>query len=85
MRTTMFALGAALILAATVGAADAKNHQQNRGSDRVAPTWNGTSPPGFSQGNKSWRDSTPPGWAKGKGKRRGWNDQSVPPGLYKRQ
>jgi hypothetical protein len=85
MRTTMFALGASLILAATAGAADAKYHQQNRGIDRFAPTWNGTSPPGFSQGNKSWRNATPPGWAKGKGKRRGWNDQSVPPGLYKRR
>jgi hypothetical protein len=49
-----------------------------------APTWQGSSPPGFSQGMKTgWRGgSVPPGWSKGK--KTGWNGRGVPPGLYGR-
>jgi hypothetical protein len=49
-----------------------------------APTWQGSRPPGFSQGTKTgWRGgSVPPGWSKGK--KTGWHDQGVPPGLYGR-
>jgi hypothetical protein len=49
-----------------------------------APTWQGSSPPGFSQGTKTgWRGgSVPPGWSKGK--KTGWNGRGVPPGLYGR-
>ncbi len=84
MHKVVIAIGAFLVLAATMGAAGAKNNGQNRDNDAVSPSWNGTSPPGFSKGGKTWRSSTPPGWSKGNGKRRGWNDQTVPPGLYKR-
>ena len=45
------------------------------------PTWQGSSPPGFSQGGKTgWNDgSVPPGWSKGK--KKGWRGRNVPPGL----
>ena len=48
------------------------------------PTWQGSHPPGFSQGTKSgWHGgSVPPGWSKGK--KTGWNGRGVPPGLYGR-
>ena len=85
MHKVVLSLGASLLLAVTMGAADAKNHGQGRGNDEARPNWTGTSPPGFSKGNKAWRNSTPPGWTKANGKRRGWNGQTVPPGLYKRK
>ena len=46
--------------------------------------WQGSNPPGFSQGSKTgWHGSSvPPGWSKGK--KTGWKDQRVPPGLYDR-
>jgi hypothetical protein len=83
MQKLMITLGASLVLALTMSAADAK--KPDRTNDATPSSWTGTSPPGFAQGNKSWKNSTPPGWTKKQGKRRGWNDQSTPPGLYKRQ
>src|SRR5437764_1428118 len=48
------------------------------------PTWQGSNPPGFSQGVKTgWNGaSVPPGWSKDK--KKGWNGRGVPPGLYGR-
>ena len=47
-------------------------------------TWQGSNPPGFSQGGKTgWNNgSVPPGWSKGK--KKGWRGRNVPPGLYAR-
>ena len=83
MQKPIFILGAVVAVVFAIGIADAK--KPGRGNDQSSPGWNGTSPPGFSQGDKAWRTSTPPGWAKNRGNKRGWNDQSMPPGLYKRQ
>ena len=83
MRNMMIAVGASLVLAATLGAADAKKPGTETGA--APSTSTGTTPPGFNQGNKTWRASTPPGWAKTHGKKRGWNGQAVPPGQYKKQ
>lgn len=49
-----------------------------------APMWQGSKPPGFSQGEKiGWQGgSVPPGWSKGK--KTGWHGQKIPPGLYGR-
>jgi hypothetical protein len=49
-----------------------------------APTWQGSSPPGFGRGVKAGWDggSVPPGWSKGK--KKGWKNLTVPPGLNRR-
>jgi hypothetical protein len=83
MRSLIFVAGAALVVGLSLNAAEAKKGA--RGNDDSPPSWSGTSPPGFSQGDKTWRNGTPPGWSKNRGNKRGWNGQSTPPGLYKRQ
>ena len=83
MQKLMITLGASLVLALTMGSAGAKKPSHAADGNPTRST--STTPSGFAQGNKSWKNSTPPGWTKTQGKRRGWNDQAMPPGLYKRQ
>jgi hypothetical protein len=90
MRTFCFvaAFGFVLIVAPTAsarGGGGGGNAGGLHGPTGAAPTWQGSNPPGFSQGAKTgWRGgSVPFGWSKGK--KTGWNGRGVPPGLYRRQ
>jgi hypothetical protein len=81
MQRTVLAM---IAIASLVAATQAALARGPGGFGGGPPQWQGSSPPGFSKGNKTgWNGgSVPPGWSKGK--KKGWNGQTVPPGLYGR-
>jgi hypothetical protein len=75
-------LGVAIL--STLMATDAFARGGGGGGMGGGPGFAGSTPPGFSHGQKTgWKGgSVPPGWSKGK--KTGWNGRGLPPGLYGR-